>query len=291
MQESIETAEGPAEQKPFDPEFAVRGRRKPVPARFDRLARLVGAPAIDRLAESHVAIFGLGGVGSYAVEGLARSGVGHLRMVDFDDVCITNFNRQLHALQGTVGTSKSLLMEQRVQSINPRCRIEAPQMFYDAETSESLLEAPLDFVIDAVDNVTAKLHLLATCVRREIPVISCLGAAAKLDPSRIRVVPLTETHTDPLSQAVRRNLRRKYQMTDEEMSRITAVFSDEPPRDPDPNYTSECGFECICPNGQNGVHSCEARRLIYGSSVLVTSVFGMLAAANIVQQIVRDSAE
>jgi tRNA threonylcarbamoyladenosine dehydratase len=254
--------------------------RPAVPRRFDRLARLLGAGPMQKLADGRVSVFGLGGVGSYAAEGLARSGVGHLLLVDFDEVCITNFNRQLHAVEGSVGQSKAALMEARVRAINPRCEVEAPRVFYEKGTSAQLLNPPPDFVVDCIDNVTAKLHLLASCVEGGIPVVTCLGASAKLDPTRVCTASLVDTHTDPLGQAIRKNLRRKYAMSDEDMAKITAVYSDEPLIWPDPDYRSAlCGVECICPSGRNPHHTCQKRRVLHGSAVFVTSMFGMVAAA------------
>jgi tRNA A37 threonylcarbamoyladenosine dehydratase len=254
--------------------------RHAVPRRFDRLARLLGSKGIRRLMESHVSVFGLGGVGSYAAEGLARSAVGKLTLVDFDEVCLTNFNRQLHAVEGSVGKSKAELMEARVRAINPQCDVKAPRIFYEKTTSKQLLDPRPDVVVDCIDNVTAKLHLLATCVKEGIPVVSCLGASAKIDPTRVRTAPLTETHTDPLAQAIRKNLRRKYSMKDDTMEKIVAVFSDETVIWPDADYKSAlCGVDCICPSGQNPHHTCQKRRVLHGSSVFVTSVFGMVAAS------------
>lgn len=259
-----------------------------MPRRFDRLARLIGAPGIHRLLRTHVAVFGLGGVGSYAAEGLARSAVGKLTLVDFDEVCLTNFNRQLHAVEGSVGKSKAALMEARVRAINPHCEVIAPRVFYEKSTSGQLLEPRPDIVIDCIDNVTAKLHLLATCVRNGIPIVSCLGASAKMDPTRVKTAPLTKTHTDPLAQAIRKNLRRKYSMEDDAMDRIIAVFSDETVLWPDADYKSAlCGVDCICPGGQNSHHTCQKRRVLHGSSVFVTSVFGMVAASTAVRTLLN----
>ena len=175
---------------------------------------------MDRLMAAHVTVVGLGGVGSYAAEGLARSGVGRLTLVDFDEVCITNFNRQLHAVEGAVGKGKASLMEERIRAINPHCRIDAPRVFYEKGTSESLLTPLPHFIIDAIDNVTAKMHLIATCVGRGIPIVTCLGASARLDPTRVGTMPLTETFMDPFAQTLRKNLRRKYDMSMEAMAGI-----------------------------------------------------------------------
>jgi len=258
----------------------------PVPRRFDRFARLVGGKALEKIGRSHVLVVGLGGVGSYVAEGLARSGVGRLTLVDFDEVCITNFNRQLHAVEGTVGKAKAALLEARVRAINPACEIRAPKLFYEKSTADEVLTPQPDMVVDCIDNLTAKLHLLWTCVKLGIPVVTCLGASAKLDPTRVSTAALPDTHTDPLGQALRKNLRRKYKMPDESMAKITAVFSDEPLILPDPDYRGTlCGVECVCPNGINEHHSCQKRRIIYGSSVFVTATFGMVAAAIVVRRL------
>lgn len=257
-----------------------------VPRRFDRLARLVGGGAVDKLIHSHVTVVGLGGVGSYVAEGLARSGVGRLTLVDFDEVCITNFNRQIHAVEGSVGKAKASLMESRVREIYPRCDVRAVLQFYEKATADEILAPEPDAVVDCIDNLTAKLHLLWSCVERGIPVVSSLGASARLDPTRVSVAPLTETYADPLGQALRKNLRRKYKMSDEAMEKVTAIFSDEPPKWPDPGYRSLlCGVDCVCPNATNEHHTCQRRHVIHGSSVFVTATFGMVAAAVVVRSL------
>jgi tRNA A37 threonylcarbamoyladenosine dehydratase len=237
-----------------------------------------------RLAAAHVSVFGLGGVGSYAVEGMARSGVGWMTLVDFDDVCITNVNRQIHALQSSVGRPKADLMAERVRGINPEARVEAVRAFYDSSTADRLLTPAPDLVLDCIDNVTAKLHLLATCIARDIPVVTCLGASAKLDPSRVRVATLGDTHTDRLARAIRRNLRKKYGLDDATIDRIPAVFSDEDVVWPDTVAASSlCGTACVCPAMENRKHSCQNRSVIHGSAVFVTSVLGMTAAGLVVR--------
>jgi len=241
---------------------------------------------MEKLAGSHVIVVGLGGVGSYVAEGLVRSGVGRLTLVDFDEVCITNFNRQLHAVDGTVGKAKAGLMEARIRSINPDCKVHAPRLFYEKSTADQVLEPAPDMLVDCIDNLTAKLHLLWSCVRRGIPVVTCLGASAKIDPTRVSTAMLTETYMDPLGQALRKNLRRKYKMPDEDMEKVTAVFSDEPIVWPDPNYRSAlCGVDCICPNGTNPHHTCKKRHVIHGSAVFVTGTFGMVASAVVVRHL------
>src|SRR5215470_10335866 len=165
----------PTSSPPPSPADAPRSFR--LSRRWDRTGRLLGDEAMERLARARVIVFGLGGVGSYAVEGLVRSGVGHITLVDFDEVCVTNLNRQLHATVRTVGKSKAELMAQRCREVNPDCTVEAVAEFYRAETSEQLLQPGWDYVVDAIDNVKAKLHLLNRCVQLGLPVVSSMGAA------------------------------------------------------------------------------------------------------------------
>ena len=248
--------------------------------RFERNMRLLGVAAMNKLAARHVAVFGLGGVGSYAVEGFARSGVGRLTLVDFDRVCVTNINRQLHAVTSTIGEWKTELMAARVCSINPNAKVYPYNEFYDKNTSARLLNPHPDLVVDCIDNVTAKMHLVASCVERNIPIVTTLGAGAKLDPTRIRIVPLANTHTDPLGRALRKHIRRKHNVTDQQLAKVVAVFSDEPVILPITDHAGIiCGVNCACPNGDNAHHTCKKRHLIYGTAVFVTSVFGMVAAS------------
>ncbi|MEM9493344.1 MAG: tRNA threonylcarbamoyladenosine dehydratase, partial [Myxococcota bacterium] len=178
--------------------------------RFDRMGRLVGDRKMQRLMSAHVLVVGLGGVGSFAAESLARSGVGTLTIVDFDAVCITNFNRQLHAIDGAVGKNKAEVMAQRLGQINRKADIRPRPISYDAEHAEQLLSPRPDFVIDAIDHVTSKCHLLATCRERAIPVVSATGSGGRLDPTQVKVADLAETTTDPLARAIRGILRTRY---------------------------------------------------------------------------------
>lgn len=258
--------------------------------RFDRTGRLIGDVGMKRLKDARVAVFGLGGVGSYAVEGLVRSGIGHLTLVDFDVVCVTNSNRQLHATVSTVGKPKAELMAQRCLSINPEASITPIVDFYRADASDRLLlDEKFDFVVDAIDNIKAKLHLLHTCVERQIPVVSSMGAAGRLDPTYIRVEDLCETHMDPFAKDVRKLLKRKYGLDTNRPTGITAVFSIEPRRDPfDLKYDEASGgFMCVCPHGENEFHSCEHRNQIDGSVAFVTSIFGMQIAGVVVRRIAQ----
>jgi tRNA A37 threonylcarbamoyladenosine dehydratase len=258
--------------------------------RFDRLARLVGDRGVHRLAQAHVVVIGCGGVGSWAAESLARSGVGRLTLVDFDLVCITNTNRQLHALKGTVGKPKVEVMAERLRLIHPTGRIDAITRFYEAAARDEILpegERP-DWVIDAIDNVTAKLDLLATCHRRAIPVVTAMGAAGRIDPTRVRVDDLAFTVRDGLAKDVRKWLVRKHGVTPREDGSfgIPAVFSDEPMLPPAAvSADASNGFQCVCPHGDNDQHSCEKRARIDGTASFVTGAFGLAAAAHVVRSI------
>lgn len=254
--------------------------------RFDRTGRLLGDPAMERLARARVVVFGLGGVGSYAAEGLVRSGVGHLTLVDFDDVCVTNTNRQLHASAKTVGKPKAELMAQRCREINPDAKIEAVREFYRDELSGALLGPGYDFVVDAIDNVKAKLHLLHRCLTQGVPVVSSMGAAGRLDPTAIRVEDLSETHMDPFAKDIRKLLKRKYGVNTDQHTGITAVYSIEARRPAIPLRYDDAtdGFLCVCP-GDNEFHTCDHRTQIDGSVAFVTSVFGMNAAGVVVRRL------
>jgi tRNA A37 threonylcarbamoyladenosine dehydratase len=241
---------------------------------------------MERLFAAHVMVIGLGGVGSFAVEALARSGVGRLTLVDFDRVCVTNTNRQLQAVHGVVGKGKAALLAERVRLINPQAQATPVAQFYGERTAEAILAARPDHVIDAIDNVSAKCHLLAECRRLAIPVVSALGAAGRWDPTQLRTVDLAETRRDPLADAVRRLLRRKHGFPAEGPFGIAAVYSEEMPRDPiELGYDGAEGFRCVCPGGSNDFHSCEERRLIYGTASFVTGAFGLAAAGLVVRAI------
>lgn len=239
----------------------------------------MGEAAVSRLARSSVTIFGVGGVGSFAAEALARSGVGRIILVDFDRICVTNVNRQLHAMKGTLGKSKVMVMAERLQAINPDALIEARAEFYSPATSQRLLVPEPDVVIDAIDNITAKAHLIATCIRDKLRLVSSMGAAARTDPTLVRTADLARTQMDPFARDVRKMLRTKHGLTFSKPVGVTAVFSMEQPIPPVPlSYDTE-GFECVCPGGQNGVNDCDHRKRVEGSTSFVPSVFGMAAAA------------
>ena len=247
--------------------------------RFDRTARLLGDAGIERLSRSTVTVFGVGGVGSFAAEALVRSGVGRVILVDYDRICVTNVNRQLHAMKGTLGKSKVEVMAERLRQINPDATIEARSEFYSAETSARLLVPEPDVVVDAIDNVAAKMHLIATCVRDKLRCVSAMGAAARLDPTAVRVADLSDTRIDPFARDLRRNLRRKHDLDCTQHTGIWAVYSEETPVAPQALAYDDGAFRCVCPGGQNGVNDCEHKNRVEGSVAFVPSVFGATAAS------------
>lgn len=253
--------------------------------RFDRTARLLGEEAMERLHRARVLVFGLGGVGSWAAEALARSGVGRLVICDFDTVCITNCNRQLQAMQGTVGRKKAELLAERIVRINPACEVEAVTEFYSEQNSDRLLREDATWVVDCIDNMKAKLHLLYACLQKRLPVVSSMGAAGRLDPTQVRVVDLCDTFNDPFAKDVRKLLKRKYGVETDKPTGIDAVFSPERLVNPTPLSYDHGGFLCVCPHKDNGVHTCDHRTVINGTVGFVTATFGMVAASVVVRRI------
>lgn len=258
--------------------------------RFDRLGRLVGDPGMEKLFRSRVMIIGLGGVGSWAAESLARSGAGSLVLVDFDEICITNSNRQLHALQGLVGQKKAQVMAERIKKINPQCEVIPLVKFYNEENSAEVLAQKPDYIVDAIDNLTAKAHLLATAKAQGLKIITSGGSAAKLDPLQIKFEDLARTKVDPMAAQLRKILRTKYDFSGEGPFGIPCIYSEETPRNPiELHYDGGQGFKCVCPQGQNDLHSCERRSVIYGNASFVTGAFGLAMASWVVRDILGEN--
>ena len=252
--------------------------------RFDRMGRLVGDGGMKSLFASHVMVIGLGGVGSHAAESLVRSGVGKVTLVDFDKVCITNTNRQLQAMKGMVGKYKATVLAERLRKINPQAQVDDAVAFYNAPNSEELLGLAPDYVVDAIDNVTAKCHLLATCIEKGIPVVSSTGASGRMDPTSIQTADLAETRNDPLAAMVRKLLRQNYNFPREGKFGIPSVFSVESISMPEElHYDEGKGFRCVCPGGANNFHSCDNRNIIYGTAGFVTGTFGLTCASLVVR--------
>ena len=201
--------------------------------RFARTEMLVGSTALERLAGASVAVFGIGGVGSYAVEALARAGVGRLTLVDHDVIDVTNINRQIHALTETVGAAKTETMAHRIRSINPACAVREIRAFYQPEAADQFFPEPYDYVLDAVDTVTAKVDLAVQCHRRGIPLIASMGAANKLDPALFEVIDIYRTSGDPLARILRKKLKERgilhlRVVCSRERPRTTAIGEEQP---------------------------------------------------------------
>ncbi len=250
--------------------------------RFARLELLVGAAGMERLAAASVAVFGIGGVGSYAVEALARAGVGRLTLVDFDEICLTNVNRQIHALDGSIGRPKVQVMAERCRAINPRLAVEPIKDFFGVDNAPLFLDRGYDFVLDCIDHITAKLHLIESCKERGLPIIASMGAANKLDPTKIAVADLFHTQKCRLARIIRKELRRRGIR-----SGVPVVYSTEEFR-PLLSEQPGCGTECICPNREEQRWSCRDRRVILGSSSYIPPLFGLTMAGEVIRSLLAE---
>lgn len=263
--------------------------------RFDRMGRLVGDRGMKALMESHVMVVGIGGVGSWTAESLVRSGVGEITLVDFDEICVTNINRQLHALSTNVGKQKSDVMAERLKAINPRVVVNSIPKFYNADHCAEIFARRPDCVVDAIDNLTAKAHLLAYCRENKIPVVCSTGSGGRMDPTRVKVTDLAHTEVDPLARELRKILRQKHSFPEapekgaSEAFGICAIYSDEPHSMPEElHYDNGKGFRCVCPQGDNPYFQCENRNLILGNASFVTGTFGFVAASVVVKQLLKE---
>jgi tRNA A37 threonylcarbamoyladenosine dehydratase len=250
--------------------------------RFTRTELLIGSRGISALAASHVMVCGVGGVGSYAAEALGRAGVGKITLVDYDDICLTNINRQIHALTSSVGRQKVEAMAARLYDINPDAEIIAIKEFFSPENAERLLNPKPDFVIDAIDHFTAKAALITTCRSIEIPVISSMGAANKLDPTKIEVSDISATKNCRMARSMRKILKNSGVT-----SGVQVVYSTELHRELENSSSSDCGSDCICPNRAEQAFRCEHRRVILGSISYIPSIFGLMMAGTVINQILE----
>ncbi len=232
--------------------------------RFQRLELLVGTGGLERLRNSSVVVFGIGGVGGYAVEALVRGGVGRLTLVDFDEVCVTNINRQIHALEETIGRPKVEVMAERCREINPQIEVTALSRVYRAECSAELLLPRFDYVLDCIDNIADKLHLIRACHERALPIISSMGAANKLDPTLVKVDDISGTKRCRLARAVRKELRKQG------IERgVKVVYSTEEFR---PLTGADAG----------------ERKPVLGSSSYLPPLFGLMMAGVVIRTLIGD---
>lgn len=253
--------------------------------RFGGIERLYGGENASRLARAHVAVVGLGGVGSWAAEALVRSGIGTISLVDFDEICVTNTNRQIHAEITSIGLGKTTAMRKRILAINPACRVIEEETFFTPSSCEPLLSQGYDCVVDAIDDRKNKCLLLAECKRRKIPVVTTGGAGGRKDPSKIRIADITKSYNDSLMARVRKTLRGDYGFSRNRKRSwgIPCVFSPEAVVYPD----KEGNICAVRPEGTELKLDCESG---YGTASFVTGTFGFMAAAKAIELVLKKAA-
>ena len=244
---------------------------------FSRTQLLLGKEAMEKLQRSRVAVFGIGGVGGYVCEALVRSGVGAFDLIDDDKVCLTNLNRQIIATRKTVGKYKADVMKERMQEINPDVEVNVHRCFFLPENAEDFPFEKYDYVVDAVDTVTAKLEIVMQAKKKRVPVISCMGAGNKLDASAFRVADIYKTKMCPLAKVMRRELKKRG------VKELKVVYSEEKPTRPLEDMSISCRSHCICPPGAK--HNCTERRDIPGSVAFVPPVAGLIIAGEVVKDL------
>ena len=244
---------------------------------FSRTELLLGKEAMNKLENSRVAVFGIGGVGGYVCEALVRSGVGTFDLIDDDKVCLTNLNRQIIATRKTVGQYKTEVMRDRILDINPKADVRIHNCFYLPENASDFDFSEYDYVVDAVDTVTAKIELIMRAKEAGTPVISSMGAGNKLDASAFRVADIYKTKVCPLAKVMRRELKKRG------VKKLKVVYSEEQPIRPIEDMAISCRSHCICPPG--AAHKCTERRDIPGSVAFVPSVVGLIIAGEVIKDL------
>lgn len=244
---------------------------------FSRTELLFGKEAMEKLKNARVAVFGIGGVGGYVCEALVRSGVGAFDLIDDDKVCLTNINRQIIATRKTVGKYKVDVMKERMEDINPDVDVRVHKCFFLPENADEFVFDEYDYVVDAVDTVTAKISLVMKCKEAGVPIISSMGAGNKLDASQFKVADIYKTKVCPLAKVMRRELKKRG------VKKLKVVYSEEQPTRPIEDMAISCRTNCICPPGAE--HKCTERRDIPGSTAFVPSVAGLIIAGEVAKDI------
>lgn len=244
---------------------------------FSRTQLLLGQEGMEKLYRARVAVFGIGGVGGYTVEALARSGVGTLDLIDDDKVCLTNLNRQIFATRKTVGQYKVDVAQQRILEINPKAVVHTYKTFYAPQTAEQFDFSQYDYVVDAIDTVTGKLDLVEQAEKAGVPIISSMGAGNKMDPTAFEVADIYETSVCPLARVMRKELKKRG------IKKLKVVYSKEPPMTPIEDMAISCRTNCICPPGT--ARKCTQRRQVPGSNAFVPSVVGLIIAGEVVKDL------
>ena len=246
---------------------------------FSRTELLLGKDAMQRLYHARVAVFGIGGVGGYVVEALARSGVGAFDLIDDDKVCLTNINRQIIATHQTIGKYKVDVMEERIHLINPEAQVVGHKCFYLPETADQFDFSQYDYVVDAIDTVTGKLMLVEQAKASGTPIISSMGAGNKMDPTGFIVTDIYKTSVCPLAKVMRRELKKRG------IKKLKVVYSQEKPMTPIDDMAISCKSHCICPPGTE--RKCTQRRQVPGSNAFVPSVVGLIIAGEVVKDLIK----
>lgn len=245
---------------------------------FSRMELLIGSEALAKLAGSRIAVFGIGGVGSYAVEGLVRSGVGSFVLIDDDCICLTNINRQLHATMKTIGKPKVEVMRDRILEINPKAVVEVHRLFYMPDNAGKVLNGKFDYIIDAIDTVTAKIDLVMRAKEMGIPIISSMGTGNKLDPTRLEITDISKTTVDPLARVMRKELRARG------ITNLKVLFSREEPVKTHETEQTSCKEDCVCPT--ETTRKGTVRRHIPGSVSFVPPTAGLIIAGEVVRELI-----
>ena len=246
---------------------------------LSRTELLIGEEALNKLKKSKVMIFGIGGVGSFTVEALVRSGVSNLILVDDDTVCLTNLNRQIHATYETISKNKVDVMKQRILSINKNCQVETKQIFVKPEDLEKIIPNDVDYVVDAIDTVSSKIALAVYCEKKGINLISSMGTGNKLNPSEFTVSDIYKTKVCPLAKVMRYELKKRG------VKKLKVVYSEEIPRKPKEDDVVTCKTGCVC---TGGTKKCTAKRQIPGSISFVPPVAGMIIASEVVKDLIKE---
>ena len=246
---------------------------------FSRTELLIGPEGIENLKNARVAVFGIGGVGGYTVEALARSGIGSLDLIDDDRICLTNINRQLHATRKTIGKYKVDAAMERILEINPNARVKTYKTFFLPENADDFDFDSYDYVVDAIDTVTGKIALAEQAQMKNIPIISSMGAGNKMDPTAFEVADIYDTSVCPLAKVMRRELKKRG------IKKLKVVYSKEKPLTPLEDTALSCKEHCICP--PETVRNCTVRRQIPGSNAFVPSVAGLIIAGEVVKDLIN----
>ena len=245
---------------------------------FSRTELLIKSEGIEKLKNSKIAVFGIGGVGSFVVEGLVRAGVGNFVLIDDDKICLTNLNRQIIATRKTIGKYKVDVAKERILEINPDAKVETYQEFYMPDSKTNIINEEIDYVVDCVDTVTAKIEIIEQCKKLNIPVISSMGTGNKLDPSRFEITDIFKTSICPLAKVMRKELKKR------NIDNLKVIYSKEEPIKIDDNSNSSCKINCICPPGTK--RKCTIRNQVPGSISFVPSVAGLMIAGEVVRDII-----